>query len=208
MRKSLFPVGAAALLALPFFGCASKDYVKGQVATVNGRVDTVEGQVEDTQTQLKAHDSRITKNEQATQQVSKTAQEALDRAIAAGKLAEGKLLYETVLSDDKVKFGFDKTELSDDAKKALDDFANDLKQQNKNIYVEIQGHTDSIGGEDYNLKLGEKRAEAVRRYLNLKGGLPLFRMNVISYGESAPVADNSTRDGRAKNRRVVLVVLQ
>ena len=53
---------------------------------------------------------------------SKTAQEALDRAVAAGRLAEGKLLYETVLSDDKVKFGFDKAELSAEAKAALDAF--------------------------------------------------------------------------------------
>ena len=58
------------------------------------------------------HEGRITKNEPDTAAASKTAQQALERAVAAGKLAEGKLLYETVLSDDKVKFGFDKAELS------------------------------------------------------------------------------------------------
>ena len=130
----------------------------------------------------------------------------LERAQAAGKLAEGKLLYETVLSDDKVKFGFDSVNLTDEAKAALDAFAAQLKTENKNVYVEIQGHTDNVGGEAYNLKLGEQRASAVKDYL-AKAGIPLFRMETISYGETAPVADNGTREGRNQNRRVVLIVL-
>ncbi len=58
------------------------------------------------------------------------------------------------------------------------------------------------------MMLGEKRAEAVRNYLNMKDGIPLHAMNIISYGETQPVADNSTRDGRAQNRRVVVKVLE
>jgi outer membrane protein OmpA-like peptidoglycan-associated protein len=112
-----------------------------------------------------------------------------------------------VLSDDKVKFGFDKAELSAEAKSALDAFADKLKADNKNVYVEVQGHTDNVGSEEYNFQLGEKRAEATRRYLSMKG-VPLNRLSTISYGEAEPVADNSTRDGRNQNRRVVLVVLQ
>ncbi len=203
-KKMLWVPLAVAAAALVAGGCATKDYVKGEVsaseAKSNERISGVETQVEKTQMTLKEHDTRITS-------ASKTAQEALDRAMAAGKLAQGKFLYETVLSDDKVKFGFDKTDLSEEAKKALDDFADNLKKDNKNVYIEIQGHTDNIGSDDYNLKLGEERAEGVRRYLSLKG-VPLHRMNVISYGKTAPVADNKTREGRAQNRRVVLVVLQ
>lgn len=182
-------------------GCATKKYVEGEVGTVHTRVDTVEGQVEQNQTQLAEHDRRIG-------ETSRTAQEALDRAIEAGTLAEGKLLYETVLSDDKVRFGFDKTELSPEAHAALDEFARPLVAGDENVYIEIQGHTDSVGTEAYNYDLGLERAEAVRRYLNLQHGVPLHRISVISYGETAPVADNSTRDGRAQNRRVVLVVLK
>lgn len=209
MKKNVktLAIAAAAAVALVSTGCATKKYVKGEVATVNERVDGVQGQVEEAQTTLRDHDGRITRNEAATAEASKTAREALDRAVAAGKLAEGKFLYETVLSDDKVKFGFDKAELTDEAKAALDAFAESLKGDNKNVYVEIQGHTDNIGGEEYNYQLGEKRAEAVRRYLSLKG-VPLHRMSVISYGEMEPVADNKTREGRSGNRRVVLVVLQ
>ncbi|QQR72042.1 MAG: OmpA family protein [Holophagales bacterium] len=207
MRHQTLAFSTLTLLALGTVGCATKEYVSGEVQTVNRRVDTVQTQVEDAQTQLKQHDERLSANAQETQKASKTAQEALDRALAAGKLAEGKFLYETVLSDDKIRFGFNKTELADAAKVALDELAAKLKGENKPVYVEIQGHTDSIGSDDYNYKLGESRAEAVRRYLSLKG-MPLHRMSVISYGETSPVADNKTREGRDQNRRVVLVVLQ
>lgn len=137
-----------------------------------------------------------------------TAQEALRRAQAAGKLAKGKFLYESVLTDDKVKFGSDTKDLSPEAQKELDIFAAGLSRESKNIYIEIQGHTDSVGSEKLNEELGLLRAESVRRYLNEKHGIPLHRMNVMSYGESAAVADNSTREGRSQNRRITLVVLQ
>jgi len=186
-------------------GCASKNYVREEVgretAAVHTRVDTLQGQVEATQTKVREHDEKIA-------EVSRTAQEALQRAQEAGKLAEGKLLYETVLSDDKVHFGFDKNNLSDEAKAALDGFATPITSQNENVYVEIQGHTDSVGTDTYNEELGLERAESVRRYLNMQHHIPLHRMAVISYGESAPVTDNKTRDNRSQNRRVVLVVLK
>jgi outer membrane protein OmpA-like peptidoglycan-associated protein len=86
--------------------------------------------------------------------------------------------------------------------------ASKLKQANKNVFIEVQGHTDSIGSEAYNLKLGAKRAEKVYRYLASEQGLALSRMNYISYGEYKPIADNGSREGRAKNRRVTLVVLE
>lgn len=207
MKRLNLAVTAVMITALAGWGCATKKYVAGEVGEVNTRVDGVQTQVEDAQTKIKVHEGRISKNEQDTAVASKTAKEALDRAVAAGRLAEGKLLYETVLSDDKVKFGFDKAVLSDEAKAALDAFATQLKTENKNVYVEVQGHTDNVGGELYNEKLGQQRAEAVEEYL-AKQGIPLFRIESISYGESAPVADNKTREGRAQNRRVVLVVLQ
>ena len=207
MKRMNLAVTAVMIMAMAGWGCATKKYVAGEVGQVNTRVDGVQTQVEDAQTKIKVHEGRITKNEQDTAAASKTAKEALDRAVAAGRLAEGKLLYETVLSDDKVKFGFDKAVLSDEAKAALDAFAAQLKAENKNAYIEVQGHTDNVGGELYNEKLGKQRAEAVEEYL-AKQGIPLFRIESISYGESEPVADNKTREGRAQNRRVVLVVLQ
>ncbi|HTG34849.1 MAG TPA: OmpA family protein [Thermoanaerobaculia bacterium] len=181
-------------------GCATKKYVKQETGTVNTRVDEVQGQVEQTQTRLNTHDKQIG-------EISQTAQDALRRAQEAGKLAEGKFLYETILTDDKVKFGFDTSDLSPEGQAAIDEFAAKIKQDNKNVYVEIQGHTDNVGSEKYNEELGLLRAESVRRYLNQKQNFPLHRINVISYGESSPVADNKTREGRSQNRRVALVVL-
>ena len=191
MKKISIALVAA---AFAMTGCATKDYVHEYVDPVSKRVD--------------AHETSIKEMSTRLDETSRTAQEALERAKAAHKLAEGKLLYEKVLSDDNFKFATNKAELTDEAKTLLDDFANKLKTENQNVYIEIQGHTDNRGSEAYNLKLGEKRADAVKRYLNMTGGIPLHRLSVISYGESSPVADNKKRDGRKQNRRVALVVLK
>jgi outer membrane protein OmpA-like peptidoglycan-associated protein len=205
----------ALLVSVAQFGCATKKYTRTQVSDaetrvtdrVDQQVDDLQGQIETNQTEIKGNKAAISRNEKAVGEASKTAKEALDRAVEAGKLAEGKLLFETVLSNDDVRFGFEKSGLSDEAKAALDAFADSLKNENKNIYIEIQGHTDSSGPEEYNFKLGEERAIAVQRYLS-KVGIPLHRMSAISYGEAEPVTTNDTRENRARNRRVVLVVLQ
>lgn len=178
-------VGAALLGVVSLGGCATKKFVREEVAVVGTRVDTVAG--------------RVTT-------VEGTAKDALDRATAAGKLAEGKFLFQEVLSDDSMKFAVDKADLSPEGQARLDAFVEKLKTDNRNVYVEVQGHTDATGGKDYNYKLGEERAEAVRRYLN-QHGVALNRIGTISYGPDAPVAPNETTDGRQQNRRVVLIVL-
>lgn len=200
MRKSIWILILALTVGVGASGCATKKYVRQETGVVGARVDDVEGQVEEAQTRLNTHERQIG-------EASQTAQEALRRAQEAGKLAEGKLLYETVLTDEKVKFGFDTSDLSPQAEAALDEFAGQLKNENKSVYIEIQGHTDSVGSDKYNEELGMLRAEAVRRYLNQTHGIPLHRINIISYGETAPLADNQSREGRSQNRRVALVVL-
>lgn len=195
-------MGAAAALAL-LPACATKKYVSGEVekssAASEKHIAEVESQVEQTQSQVGQHEQRITELDKATK-------DALDRAEQAGKLAEGKFNYSVVLSDDNSHFPLNGHELSQAAKQQLDDFVDHLKNENKNVYIEIQGHTDSTGPSDYNVRLGEERAEAVRLYLNEKG-VALNRMATISYGETQPVESNKTKTGRAKNRRVVLIVL-
>ena len=176
--KSSAVGGALVLAAFAVSGCATKGFVRDKVAVVEEHTTRVEG----------------------------TAGEALSRANAAHKLAEGKFLYEVVLSDDSVKFPTDQHALSPEAQQRLAELVTRLKGENRNVYLEIQGYTDSTGTPEYNEKLGEARAEAVRRYLN-EQGVALNRMGVISYGQDHPVAPNDTRDGRAQNRRVAIVVL-
>ncbi len=193
------------IVALVATGCASKSYVNSEV----GAVDSASGaRMDEIETQVEANQTRLDGQEQEISELSQTAQEALERAIAAGKLAEGRFLYETVLSEDKVRFGFDDASLEGTSQQALDVFIEDLHSRDESVYIEIQGHTDSTGDELYNLALGERRGESVRRYLSSDGQVPLHRMAVISYGESAPISDNSTKEGRAMNRRVTLVVLK
>jgi peptidoglycan-associated lipoprotein len=185
-------VAALAVTAIGLGGCATKDYVNEHVAAVDAKTQATQGLVDQQQIHL-------TKLDQTTQ-------DALERATAAGKLAEGKFLYSMVLSDDSVKFPPDSSKLSPEAQQRLMDFVEKLKTDNRNIYLEIQGHTDGAGPNTLNQRLGEERAEAVRLFMN-QHGVALNRMNTISYGEKDPVASNKTRTGRAQNRRVVLIVM-
>jgi outer membrane protein OmpA-like peptidoglycan-associated protein len=173
-------VVGGALIALGFAasGCASHRFVRDQVEVVDTRVTGVEG----------------------------TAGQALQRANDAHKLAEGKFLYQVVLSDDSVKFPTDAAALSPEAEQRLAQFAQRLQSENRNVYLEIQGYTDATGTPQHNDELGEQRAEAVRRFLN-RQGVALNRMATISYGQEQPVASNDTAEGRSQNRRVTIVVL-
>ncbi|HXB52974.1 MAG TPA: OmpA family protein [Rhizomicrobium sp.] len=190
--RPVFFATAMVAAAVSLGGCATKDYVNEHVAAVDTKVQATQSQVDQQQTHLS--------------QLDQSTKDALDRATAAGKLAEGKFLYSMVLSDDSVKFPVDSSKLSPEAQQRLSDFADKLKTDNRNVYLEIQGHTDAKGPDPLNEQLGEKRAEAVRLFMN-QHGVPLNRMATISYGKQDPVADNKTRHGRAENRRVVLVVM-
>ena len=198
MKKSWF-VGAAMLASISVTGCATEKYVNTHVAVVDAKVDNTQGQVDAQKAQLAAHDAKLAGLDQ-------TSRDALERATAAGKLAEGKFLYSVVLQDDGVKFRSATYKLSSEDESRLSEFAEKLKTDNKNVYIEIQGHTDAAGGPDYNMRLGEERADAVRLFLN-QHGVALNRMATISYGDTAPVASNKTKAGRAQNRRVQIVVL-
>jgi len=135
-------------------------------------------------------------------------QDAMTRAEETGKLKKAKLLYEVTISEESVPFAYNESELSDDATAALDTFADFLIKENKAFYIEIQGHTDDIGSEDYNLKLGQHRADSVMRYLHISHNIPLNHISTFSYGESKPAVINDGEANRSKNRRVVLMVME
>lgn len=102
----------------------------------------------------------------------------------------------------KLNFAFDSSALTDSDKAQLDAAVAELKRLNWTSGV-IEGHTDSIGSDAYNQKLSERRAATVREYL-IAQGIAESRMSPTGFGESQPVADNKTAEGRAENRRVVL----
>ncbi len=210
MKQIMTLLIATATLAVST-GCATRQFVRQEVDGMVQRTDALESrtdtQIEHLQTRLHETGIRVAAHDEDLDAVSDTAVSALERAIEAGKLAEGKLIYEATLTDGDFTFEFEKSELNDQVRSALDELATWLKAENRNVYLEIQGHTDSSGPEEYNLSLGEQRAEAATRYLNMEHSIPLHRMETISYGETAPVADNGTAEGRALNRRVVIVVL-
>jgi outer membrane protein OmpA-like peptidoglycan-associated protein len=199
IKSAIFASTAIAICAIGLSGCATKDFVREQVGVVDTKVQANQTAIDQQKTTLDQHQSHLT-------QLDQTTQDALKRATDAGKLAEGKFLYSMVLSDDSVKFPVDSSKLSPEAEQRLQDFADKLKTDNRNVYLEIQGHTDARGSDTINQRLGEDRAEAVRLFMN-QHGVPLNRMATISYGKKDPVADNKTRAGRAQNRRVVLVVM-
>ena len=107
--------------------------------------------------------------------------------------------------------------LSANAKREIDQFVGDMEGPNagpasaamesQRVFV-VAGYTDSVGHEDYNYELGQRRATSVAGYLVGSKGLDPAQVRVVSYGASKPVADNSTRDGRLKNRRVEILVFQ
>lgn len=138
--------------------------------------------------------------------VNQAAAAAMARANQAAQAAQHPFTYKVLMEDDSVKFDTNKADLSPEAQTILTSFAEKLKSQNENVYIEIQGHGDTHGSPDYNMKLGERRADAVKRFLNSQG-VPLARMNTISYGEERPKAEETTPESHAENRRVVLVVL-
>jgi outer membrane protein OmpA-like peptidoglycan-associated protein len=219
MRKLVFVVPVV-LLAAGATGCATKKFVRGEVGQVNEKVEGLSGQLEETQERTRKNEARIGEVDQKADQAGKSATEARSaaaaadqKAVQAAQRAEAvdqatrRLVFEVVLSEDQGNFRFGKAELPDEAKARIDEMVGQLKTDPKNVYIEIEGHTDSVGATTYNDELGMERAESVKRYLYEAHQVPLHKMNVISYGEEKPVAPNNTRQGRAQNRRVVIKVL-
>jgi outer membrane protein OmpA-like peptidoglycan-associated protein len=199
--SSLIAAGSALMLS----ACATQDFVKQSVAPVQTSVDGLGARVQAQDEGLKALGGRVQGSEARIQALEK---DAAARAQAFANLPKPPtLLMSTVLTDDKIKFSSGRAQLTDAAGRELDQLVAKLKADNQPVFVEIQGHTDATGSDAGNQQLGLQRAEAVRLHL-ARAGLPLARMATISYGESAPLADNNSREGRSINRRVQLIVMR
>lgn len=218
-------------------GCATKKYVREQVQTVQPaiqeaqnatkenaeRIDAVDKRAQQGISAAQAADQKAGQAEQSAQAAQSTAQTADRKAETAN---EGVQQANNRIStlDTKVNninfndnyaqsemqavvFALNSAALSEQAKNTLDRIASDVGGQQFGYMLEVQGYTDNTGGEQYNIGLSQRRAEAVERYLVSKN-IPLFRVSIVGLGKDKPVADNKTRDGRAQNRRVEVRVLK
>jgi len=227
MANKLYAVSVLALAVAVAPACATKKFVRTEVGNVNSKVDTLSGSLEETQERTRRNEERIGAVDTKAEAAGRSAQEARGAADAAAQSARQvntrvdqvqtelntavassrKLVYEVTLSEDQGQFKSGKFELPDTAKARLDEVIGQLKSDTKNVFIEIEGHTDNVGEKVVNEKIGLERAEAVERYLYEQYQIPLHKMNIISYGEDKPVAPNKTKEGRAQNRRVVIKVL-
>jgi outer membrane protein OmpA-like peptidoglycan-associated protein len=227
LRKFFVAIPITVLFVGGSTACATKKFVRTSVGEVNEKVDSQGRAIEETQERTRKNEGRISEVDQKAIAAAQRAQAANDAAAAAHTAANAantvgteantkvdtidraskRLVYEVVLSEDSGNFKFGKTLLPDEAKQKIDEMVAQLKQDPKNIYLEIEGHTDNVGAAKTNEQIGLQRAEAVKKYLYDQYQIPLHKMNVISYGKDKPVAPNKTREGRAQNRRVVIKVL-
>jgi outer membrane protein OmpA-like peptidoglycan-associated protein len=220
MRKFVLALSVAALAAGSSTACATKGFVKNRVGEVNDKVESVSKSLEETQERTRKNEVAITEANQRIVQVDQKAAAANDAAATAKTAADSaanraeevdkatkRIVYEVTLSEDQGNFKFAQAQLPDEAKARLDEVVQQLKSNPNGAYIEVEGYTDNRGNKDFNQKLGLERAESVKRYLYEQHQIPLHRISVISYGADKPVAPNKTKDGRAKNRRVVIKVL-
>jgi len=131
--------------------------------------------------------------------------------VEVAVVESGTVLENVVIEN--IEFAFDSAELTAASKAMLDDAVARLTPykeliRNETTHVTVTGHTDSTGPEAYNQGLSERRANAVADYMANSLGVDRARMQVSGVGEANPVADNATREGRAKNRRVEVDVIQ
>jgi outer membrane protein OmpA-like peptidoglycan-associated protein len=209
-NKSFVIIAGFVLLAALVTGpaCATKKFVRTESATLDQKIAEVSSDVEASQKRLKEHDDQL-----ATIGSLISAHDGQFKAVD-GKIEEvktlikGNLVLTATIKNSDAKFGFDSAALSPEAKGILDGFVQKLITENKGVYIEVQGHTDSTGSDATNQALGQKRAEAVMMYLYSQHHIPLHRMSAVSLGSSVPVADNGSRDGRSQNRRVEILVYE
>lgn len=192
-------------------GClATRDWVNEQMSPLDGRVTQTEGRLGQAESQISSLGGRMSgvegklgQFEGRLGQVDTKAEKALN-AIANLRL-ERKVVIDM---KDGANFAFNSANLPAQAQREIDGFMSDLKGDvtGEGAIFVVAGHTDNAGADNYNYELGKRRADAVSRYLILQKKVDPMRVMPVSYGESVPASDNSTAQGRAKNRRVEILV--
>lgn len=217
--KTMALIGIA-IVVVSGSSCATKKYVRNRV---NERVTPLEnrtGELEETSRRNTQEISRISRDVEEVRGRADRAQQAADRAASAAEQANTRVTgVEQSVTDlrsnlDKytlqktvtVLFDVNKSELTPEATSTLNQLASQIKDRN-GFLLEIQGFASSEGDAEKNERLSQARSEAVKKYLADALNIPLFRMYILGFGTSRPVADNSTKEGRIQNRRVEVRLL-
>jgi OmpA-OmpF porin, OOP family len=221
MKKNLVVLTALSILVvLSSVGCATKKYARNRI---NERVTPLEqraGELEETSRRNSQDIGRLGTDVNDVRGRADRAQSQADSALSRADEANTRAgSAEQSVTDlrsniDKyglqntatVNFKFDSFQLTPEAKESLDQLASQIKDR-ENFILEIQGFADATGSDAYNNQLTQRRADAVRRYLAEQHSIPVFRMHILGFGEVRAVAENTTRTGRAQNRRVEIRLL-
>ena len=207
-----------ALTTAATVGCSSKKYVRQETTPLINKTNELDDLTAKNTNAIKDVDARaqagIQQVNAKTTEVEQKAQSATQQAGQAQTSADNAVhrvdsLTNTVanldtyrvVTETSVHFGFDKDNLTKKAQEALDQLANDVPNT-KGYIITVEGGTDSVGNQEYNYGLSERRADSVIQYLASKHSIPAHKIYLVGLGKDKPVDDNKTRDGRAKNRRV------
>jgi peptidoglycan-associated lipoprotein len=191
-NKMVALLAALSMTALLIGGCASKEVVKTEAPAV---------------ATVKAETTKPVQQPKAEESAAAAQRQIAEAAPASGKYSDSQSaktagegsVFETVY------FDFDKSDLSQDARKALSKNADILMKSKPAAKVKIEGHCDERGSAEYNLALGERRAKSAMQYL-ITLGVQTGRLSVISYGKEKPAVQGSDEEAWAKNRRAEFVI--
>ncbi len=199
-------------------GCTTKNYVRQQTTPLINKTNELDDLTAKNSKDIKDVDQRA---QAGIQDIQAKAAAADQKALAAGADADKAqvaantatqrvdTLTNTVINLDNyhpvvetaVHFGFNKDNLTKQAKEAIDQLAASVATT-KGYIITVEGGTDSVGSEDYNYDLSQRRANAVIQYLAAEKSIPAYKIFLIGLGKDKPVESNKTAAGRAKNRRV------
>ncbi len=113
-----------------------------------------------------------------------------------------------IVINEKVQFEFDSAKIKSVSHSLLDEVAKVIKENPQIKKLQVEGHASSEGSDDHNMKLSDRRAKAVMKYLTDKGGVAKGMLSSKGYGETQPIASNDTDDGKEKNRRVEFTITE
>jgi outer membrane protein OmpA-like peptidoglycan-associated protein len=182
------------------------DRVVGLDARTNeqGRkLDSVNGELQKTNSDLQKTGERTTQAQTSAEKAQTSADQARGRVVTLEENFQNRNQY-TVTAEQSVLFPFNSATLKDTA--VLDQVA-EMAGKDPDALIVLEGRTDSNGNDTYNVQLGERRAEAVKRYLVVEKSVSMYRIHQTSFGAAKPIADNKSREGREKNRAVVVSVM-